>query len=185
MSDLPHHLNLNELERLTSVTLRAICHAHGSPTLAFNARPEPMMEFLRSIRQAQGVQPWRQVREAFVLKLRALVAAQISEQQGVHREIEEAQRCMAEETARITAAMAAVDASANAEPAADADGFASSLQLFLSALDPGNCKLLSMCVVLFSNMLRRGQNRRGRVFVKKGGRRGSSVDGSPRCQLPT
>ncbi len=107
--DLPKILPV-ELERLSSIALRAVCHAYGSPPLAVNASFKSMLEFVRSKAQAPGAPPWRTIKLQFVLRLRGLGRAQMLEQHQVRIAMEAEQQRMAAEAARMAAVVAAVEA---------------------------------------------------------------------------
>ncbi len=102
------------LETLTSTAPRAVCHAYGSPPLAYNATHVRMMAFARSA--VAAVQDWRDVKKRFVLRLRGLGAAQMLRQKKIRIGISDQQQRMAAEAARMAAtAIAAVVADNDAD----------------------------------------------------------------------
>ena len=122
--DLPKILP-DELERLSSIALRAVCHAYGSPPLADNAPFDSMLEFARSAVQ-DPARPWSDMKKQFVHQLRGLGEVQMRAQRQLHMDIAESQQRMAAEAERMAAAEAAVDADGfnEADDADDAYEFA-------------------------------------------------------------
>jgi len=121
MTDLPKDLKPEQLDSLTSIALKAVCHAYGSQPLAQNTPFSSLLAIARSAADDQSAPPWREVKKRFVMRLRGQVAVQVLQQHQVHVRIAAEQQRMAAEAARMAAAVAAVEAGDGSDDADDDD----------------------------------------------------------------